>query len=922
MAKSPAGKRKKPFEVLTDSALNSPRPKAEARQLKALKPASALVVDQEVDNDNTTTDSISILASKKSKRRKSMARRVSFAPDHSLNKLCVYERDQDKFAEDQDEEGEAEVKSKKTKEVFGFDTNNMFAALQSPSVSERSNSSVGVSLKSTETVNSEPDLEEVDSKVQAANSPAVPDNVQKLDSLDTDTFDGGIKVVMNYQDDDTVGITFTGDLTGSLPGLTDLVQDDELNEGGMTGMTTDPLPSEGGDTINHTTNPLPTDTLDTVPGDTLDVLENVNEQEGGNTTNLFAETMTEEIDMDVTGKLPNLSSLVDLDEAQEVVEAAEPEELKDAPSAPGDGLDSPELLSAINSLNENDVTMDLTENITMNLPELSNLVQEDEYLNENENLEKVGEGSGTPLHGSVSPDGLVVGSTTKKEAEDTTQQDMLTSDTMSHDQKQRWGFEPGAVDTLEMDLTQNGANLMGDKTFHAVYRHSMGGNTLTNMPNINEEEQKAGGEHVEEQEDGHVLTFNEFLQEADVQFLDFLRRGTSFGAAGHLDNFEEPKELMECMELLYLTSPELGFLEKGCAILQGDVHQRKFQLLDKERHLNCKENQPAIFDAIQDATGEKLVNLKFDVQQLKRCCRQQTSQAWKEWRAKLEGRALGEMEKILGVLNQDLSNLQENKKHLEDMFSESRSLTEHVDQQVENMLKEANALKSSEEEYTTLTRECDAVQGRCGQLDEMYSESTSKLEGLSGKKESLMRELKSLEDQMQQKKAQLDAKGDPDQGSNKQCSSSKVEVSELMCEWDMLVSLAGGEAALESVKQNMMASGKMHMSEWQSTLRQSIISDFYKKEMERCMQNHMGNVIVEKMAGDTIQMHVTDPSQGAKISLVVSSISQGQASTHVNRKSCIAPAGVVDKIEGVLSQQTGFAPLSKLATKVLDCLSQ
>ena len=41
---------------------------------------------------------------------------------------------------------------------------------------------------------------------------------------------------------------------------------------------------------------------------------------------------------------------------------------------------------------------------------------------------------------------------------------------------------------------------------------------------------------------------------------------------------------MECMELLYLTSPELGFLEKGCAILQGDVPEEVPEA-GKERHL-------------------------------------------------------------------------------------------------------------------------------------------------------------------------------------------------------------------------------------------------------------------------------------------------------------------------------------------------
>lgn len=792
----------------------------------------------------------------------------------------------------------------------------MFSALQSPSGSERSMSSAGVSLKSADSAVSVDDVPEVSSKeIEEEQTPQEQEHEEQqpalIDSLDTDTFDGGVRVVMNLQDDDTVGITLTGDVTGSLPGLADLVQDDELCENPRT----DPLPSKDEATENHTTNPMPTDTLDTVPGDTLDVLRNVNEAEGGDTTNLFADPTTEEIDMDVTGKLPNLSSLVDLDEAQDEVgagnEAAMPPVV--------DGLDSPELLSAVNNISDGDATMDLTENITMNLPGLSNLVEEDEDLGA-EDVHQEG-GSGTPVNGFASIVGRSeVGSSTKKQVDEAVQPDTLTTDTLENDQKERWGFEPGAVDTLEMDLTQNGANVMGDRTFHAVFRPSMGPNTMTSMPDINEENQAVEQSAEQVEEEANVLTFQEFLQEADVQFLDFLRRGTSFGAANLVDNFEEPKGLMECMELLYLTSPELGFLEKGCAILQGDVHQRKFQLADKERHLSSRENQPAIFDAIQDATGDKLVNLKFDVQQLKRCCRQQTSQAWKEWRSKLEGRALTEMLKVKDVLEQDLGNLRENKRHLQDMFSESRSLAEHVDQQVENLVKEANALKSSEEECTALTRECEAVQGRCGELDEMYTTSTSKLSELTATREALQQELKSLEDQMQKKKSQLDAKEGSAGACNDGCSSSRVEVSELMCEWDMMVSLAGGESALEIAKQSMEASGQMHMSELQSILRQSVISEFYRRETDRCMQSNLGNVLVERADGDVIQLSVMDPSKGIKVSLTVTGIPQGQPCIRLNRDLCVGPSDVMQKVSGLVSHQKGFVPLTKLVANVLGSL--
>jgi hypothetical protein len=926
-AKSPGGlgtggkKRKKPFDVVTDSVLNSPRvlEKFDKQQLQS-----------EQENDNNTTDSI--LATKKSKRRKSMARRVSFAPDHSLNKLCVYEKDQEQ--DDFENEGEAEVKSKKSKKdksVFGFQTNNMFLALQSPSGSERSVSSAGASLKTTDTVDSvsaQQELE-VSSKQEAATTeedvtgrkppaaveeqeqcqpPVAATQPDSLDNLD-DTTDCGIKLSVSVQDDDTVGITFTGDLTGTLPGLADLLQEDEET------------------TANPSTDPLLTDT-DVLGGrDTLDAMEVVNQTnlEGGDTTNLFADTTnTEDVDMDVTGKLPNLSSLIDSDEQQEVQE-----QQPVASSCAGDGLDSPELLSEINGITDNEITMDLTENITLNLPDLSCLVEEDEEVNHLNNE--------TPAKAGLDQDNVnensnAVGSSTKKQAGEAEpsfqqEQDTLTNDTLTHDQQQRWGFEPGAVDTLEMDLTENGANLMGEKTFHAVYRHSMGPgqvSMMNNMPEINEGEQQQEvnvqqAENESQEEEPSTLTFHEFLQEADIQFLDFLRRGTSFGAANLINQFEEPKGLMECMELIYVTNPELGMLEKGCATLQEDVHQRKFQLADKEGHMNVPENQPEIFDAIQVATGEKLVNLKFDVQQLKRCCRQQTSQAWKEWRAKLEGKALAELVKMRGVLEQDLANLTANKKHLEDIFSESTSLTEHVNLQVTNLMKEAVALRQNEEECAALTRECDSVESRCGELDQMHNDSSSKAEELSNQKKQLVEELKALEEEATQKKMQMAEKQSTAGDSNESCTSSKVQLSEMVCEWDMMVALSGGDEALEAVKSGMKEQGKMHMSEWQSILRQSVLSNFYDKEIERCMQQYIGNISIEKTSESTIMVNVMDSLKSLKVSLNVSlNLLEGQSSAGLNRALCTAPAEVLTKVEGVLSQQKGIVPLTALVKSVLN----
>ena len=107
------------------------------------------------------------------------------------------------------------------------------------------------------------------------------------------------------------------------------------------------------------------------------------------------------------------------------------------------------------------------------------------------------------------------------------QPDTLTTDTLENDQKERWGFEPGAVDTLEMDLTQNGASAVDDRTFHAVFRPSMGPNTMTSS-RINEENQavEQSAEQVEEEGERFDLPGVPKRQSA---VLDFLRREPPLG---------------------------------------------------------------------------------------------------------------------------------------------------------------------------------------------------------------------------------------------------------------------------------------------------------------------------------------------------------------------------------------------------------
>lgn len=146
------------------------------------------------------------------------------------------------------------------------------------------------------------------------------------------------------------------------------------------------------------------------------------------------------------------------------------------------------------------------------------------------------------------------------------------------------------------------------------------------------------------------MTFQDFLKEAEVQFLDQLRRGTSLGM-GDLAIDPPPATLKDAYRLMCITQADVQTMENGIATLQDEISARRARIGEKELALSA--HNPEVFRKIQTTDGLAFEEIKGRVQMLKKVCRAQTLLAWKEWRLTLERRLDGDLTQRLALLTED-----------------------------------------------------------------------------------------------------------------------------------------------------------------------------------------------------------------------------------------------------------------------------
>jgi len=237
----------------------------------------------------------------------------------------------------------------------------------------------------------------------------------------------------------------------------------------------------------------------------------------------------------------------------------------------------------------------------------------------------------------------------------------------------------------------------------------------------------AGEEEVESPVPEGAVSFEQFVQEAEVQFLDHVRRGTSLGAPLRED--EPPETLQECYQVLALTLSEITTVESAIAALQAEVKTRQ-EVVDQKEAQVSKHN-PAIFQKLQQARGVgELDDLRNDIHQLKRCCRQQTAQSWKEWRGKLERQMGGALASNVELLRSDELFLQASREHVDTLQEAVQRHAAQLRAQEGELAAELEAAQARKEAAAAKADAVAEAERRLNGLHEAAAAATERAEGL------------------------------------------------------------------------------------------------------------------------------------------------------------------------------------------------
>ncbi|GBF91718.1 hypothetical protein Rsub_04022 [Raphidocelis subcapitata] len=164
-----------------------------------------------------------------------------------------------------------------------------------------------------------------------------------------------------------------------------------------------------------------------------------------------------------------------------------------------------------------------------------------------------------------------------------------------------------------------------------------------------------GGGHAVASRAAQPITFQDFLQVVDMQFLDHIRRGTSINMMD-LAPGPVPNDLTEALKALILTAPEVSVLEGALNELHGAMRAKRSQVHALEEDLEAVN--PEVFSTVQVARRSDLEALKLALVVRKKCCRAMTGSAWKQLRAGMERRLAERLAQSQRLLDQELGFVQ------------------------------------------------------------------------------------------------------------------------------------------------------------------------------------------------------------------------------------------------------------------------
>eukprot|EP00963_Diacronema_lutheri_P004817 scaffold360_cov374-Pavlova_lutheri.AAC.34 len=314
---------------------------------------------------------------------------------------------------------------------------------------------------------------------------------------------------------------------------------------------------------------------------------------------------------------------------------------------------------------------------------------------------------------------------------------------------------PGSISASQydghmIDLPEESKTLDGDQALnHPVEPLEIPTDDFSDVPavaNTDIERGEQGHLQVQVPDNSLPITFKDFLDEADISFLDQLRRATSIGFAD-IEKAKAPETMKECLATISLISPDVLQHEQFIAELDQALKETKHQSNDMEDALNAMN--PALFREIQMATGENLDQLKHKVQGYKRLCRMAANLAWKEWRRIVESRVSSALVKNLSFLQADTEFLEDTAAHLGDFSVKIKEFASMVEAEVQKEIDGRNEEIERKARLLKLRSQVEAARKSNDSREQEVEEAKEKNKTLRNRQGQLQAERSHLSERLQ-----------------------------------------------------------------------------------------------------------------------------------------------------------------------------
>lgn len=224
-----------------------------------------------------------------------------------------------------------------------------------------------------------------------------------------------------------------------------------------------------------------------------------------------------------------------------------------------------------------------------------------------------------------------------------------------------------------------------------------------------------------------AITFHDFLQLVDLQFLDHMRRATSINVMD-LATDPMPRTLSESYHLVGLPAVEVPLYKSTIAALQQEMSAKRARLAEAEEAL--ARSNPSVFRAAQGASRGELEAIKSSMALLKKCCRTHTMTSWKQLRIGME-------QQLDAALRDRLATLQTEQAFFATCGQQAALLRTTVEAMVDQMHAKMTEEVNAHDAAVAAAAGLKALRRHLGQATSANAERRERLAAVTAQRDSL-----------------------------------------------------------------------------------------------------------------------------------------------------------------------------------------